>query len=73
MAKKKTSAKTKRVFALKNGDEYDVISETGKYYICNGTQFRKSANRGVIWLKEIEEPKQTEETPVEPTQEETEE
>ena len=48
MASKK-KAKTKTIFVLHaTGEQYDVIAETGKYYICNGTQFRKSGNRGVI-------------------------
>lgn len=60
MAKKKTAAKTaesniKRVYVLADGTTYDILSETGKYYICAyGTQFRKSANRGKVESVEIE-------------------
>lgn len=47
MAKKKE--KGKRFFILPTGEKYEVIGETGRYYICtDGIQFRKSANRGVI-------------------------
>ena len=47
--KKKAAAKAKRVFVLHDGSRYDVVSETGKYIVCeNGIQFRKSANRGEI-------------------------
>lgn len=54
MAKKK--AKTKKVFVLANGDRYDVTGETGKYYICGDTQFRKLGGRGEI----VEVPVETE-------------
>lgn len=54
MAKKKKAEK-QLVYVLKNGDRYNVIAETGKYYLCEGnTQFRKLANRGVIEEAEIE-------------------
>lgn len=26
---------------LKNGKKYEVISETGKYWVCKNNQFRK--------------------------------
>lgn len=54
MAKKK--AKTKKVFVLSNGDRYDVTGETGKYYVCGDTQFRKLGGRGEI----VEVPAETE-------------
>ena len=47
--KKKSAPKSKAVFVLHDGSRYNVVSETGKYIICeNGIQFRKSANRGEI-------------------------
>lgn len=54
MAKKKP--KTKLVYILKNGERYDVISDSGKYYVCAGhTQFRKNAHRGELVKEEITE------------------
>lgn len=42
MAKKKQTAwKTKTILALRDGSEHEVVSESGKYYFCEGTQFRK--------------------------------
>ncbi len=53
MAKKRQ--KTKLVYLMPNGDKYDVISDTGKYYVCaGGTQFRKSARRGKLMKEEID-------------------
>ena len=47
MGKKKSAQQYNYVLA--NGEVYKVISETGKYYICEGdTQFRKSAKRGTL-------------------------
>lgn len=54
MAKKK-APKFKLVYILRNGDKYDVIGDTGKYYVCAGnTQFRKNAKRGALMKEEIE-------------------
>lgn len=54
MAKKKP--KFKLVYVLSNGETYTVIGENGKYYLCEGnTQFRKSAERGVLIKEEIKE------------------
>lgn len=47
-SKKKTAAKTKSFFVLKDGTRYEVTGETGKYVLCGDTQFRKSAGRGEI-------------------------
>lgn len=58
MAKKKAKDK-KLLYILHNGDQYTVIAETGKYYVCDGnTQFRKSAGRGTL----VEAPAEPEET-----------
>lgn len=40
MARKK-ERKTGKFLLFRNGREYKVLSENGKYYFCNGTQFRK--------------------------------
>lgn len=34
--------KTKRVLRLDTGQEFEIVSERGRYYVCKGTQFRKS-------------------------------
>jgi hypothetical protein len=39
---KKSIKKKKRIILLKNGSKYEIKSETGKYYICENTQFRKN-------------------------------
>lgn len=58
MAKKQP--KTKLIYVLPNGETYTVIGDTGKYYVCEcGTQFRKSAKRGILKRIEIE-PKKAE-------------
>lgn len=47
MAKKKTVIG--KEYVLSNGEVYTIIGDDGKYYICEcGTQFRKSAKRGVL-------------------------
>ena len=47
MAKK--AKKTRLIYVLDNGEVYNVVSVTGKYYVCEcGTQFRKGANRGIL-------------------------
>lgn len=51
MAKKKQNYKL--VYVFPNGEKYDVIGENGKYYLCEGTQFRKSAERGILVKEEI--------------------
>lgn len=59
MAKKKEKAK--RFFVLPTGERFEVIGETGRYFICaDGIQFRKSANRGVIEKVKPEEKKEEE-------------
>lgn len=51
MAKKKTAKK--RIFVLKNGDRYEITGETGKYWLCGPTQFRKLAERGRIVYEDV--------------------
>lgn len=65
MAKKKT----KKVYILSNGERYDVTGETGRYFLCGETQFRKAARRGKV-VKEAVEESESEETeiPVEGTE-----
>ena len=56
-SKKKKSAKTYKVLVLDNGREYELVGETGKYWLCKGTQFRKSAHRdAVVETRKIEQP-----------------
>ena len=31
----------KRYLTMENGDKYEIVGESGKYYFCKGTQFRK--------------------------------
>ena len=53
MAKKKQNYK--QVYVFPNGEKYEVVGENGKYYLCEGdTQFRKSAERGILVKEEIE-------------------
>lgn len=56
MAKKKATSKktqTKIMYVLDNGAEYEVLSENGKYYICEGTQFRKASAQGKLVKVEV--------------------
>lgn len=46
----------KRILRMKNGSEHAIISETGKYYICEGTQLRKM-NAEIDCIYEAEEKK----------------
>ena len=36
-------AEMKRTLWMKNGKKHDVIGETGRYWLCKGTQFRKGS------------------------------
>ena len=48
----------KRVLKLKSGQEYDVVEQTGKYYICaDGTQFR-ILNPDIESVKDVKEKKE---------------
>lgn len=53
MAKKKEKVKDsvseKRYLVFLDGSKYEIIAERGKYYICDGTQFRKGNPR----IKEV--------------------
>ena len=49
-----TSASAKKTITLDNGAEYVVLSENGKYYVCCGTQFRKS-NPRIVAVNVIQE------------------
>lgn len=54
MAKKKS--KTKQFFVLSETERYEVIGETGKYYLCEGgTQFRKLGGRGTLVKESVSE------------------
>ena len=55
MAKKKTQT-TQLFYVLSNGERYIVTGETGKYYICGETQFRKNANRGKLIKESVDAP-----------------
>lgn len=41
--------KTGKLLVLTDERELEIIGETGRYYICNGCQFKKSSNQ----IKEI--------------------
>ena len=41
-AEKKT---TQYVLKLHTGETFDVIGETNRYWICKGTQFRKTSSQ----------------------------
>ena len=56
VADKAEAAKKKEIMgyvATENGKEYEVISETWKYWICKNNQFRKS-NKKVVFKKRKE-------------------
>ena len=62
MSKKKSAPKSKKVYVLADGTTYDIISETGKYYLCAyGTQFRKAAKRGKVERVDLESAENEEE------------
>ena len=46
MAKKKTNKDAAgAVLVMKDGTRYAILSEQGKYFVCEGTQFRKGNPR----------------------------
>ena len=53
---KKRKAESIRSLVLKNGQTLEILSETGKYYVCRGTQFRK-ANGMILRTEELAEEK----------------
>ena len=51
--------KTRKVLKLKDGTEYGITKENGKYYICGKTQFRKAnPNIAEIVKVKLEEEKE---------------
>lgn len=46
----------KRTVILKSGRRFKILGETGRYYLCEGTQFSK-ANPDIVQITETEEPK----------------
>ena len=58
MVFKKKAKKTYKVLILDGRKEYDLVGETGKYWICNGTKFNKSRRKGKVETREIEQPEQ---------------
>ena len=46
MAKKKV--KVVRYLLLPNGERFEITGETGKYWLCGDTQFRKSHGWAVL-------------------------
>ena len=55
MAKKKTDKK--RVVVLADGARHEITGETGKYWICGETQFRKALGYEIEEIVEKAEPK----------------
>lgn len=45
-------AKKQRVLVLKTGEEFPIVGENGRYWLCEGANFRKS-NRKIQEIKEL--------------------
>ena len=45
-------AKRQRVLVLKTGEEFPIVGENGRYWLCDGANFRKS-NREIQEIKEL--------------------
>ena len=45
-------AKKQRVIVLKTGEEFPIVGENGRYWLCEGANFRKS-NREIQEIKEL--------------------
>jgi len=45
-------AKKQRVLVLKTGEEFPIVGENGRYWLCEGANFRKS-NREIQEIKEL--------------------
>ena len=45
-------AKRQRVVVLKTGEEFPIVGENGRYWLCEGANFRKS-NREIQGIKEL--------------------
>lgn len=43
MAKRKQNAR--KVLVMRDGTEFRVIGETGRYWICQGAQFKKNSKQ----------------------------
>lgn len=63
----KTKNATKKVFVTNSGKQYDIIGERGKFYLCDGAQFRKVSTLGHV--EEIEIAEAEPKTPAEETAE----
>lgn len=45
-------AKKQRVVVLKTGEEFPIVGENGRYWLCEGANFRKS-NREIQEIKAL--------------------
>ena len=45
-------AKKQRVLVLKTGEEFPIVGQNGRYWLCEGANFRKS-NREIQEIKEL--------------------
>lgn len=45
-------AKKQRVLVLKTGEEFPIVGENVRYWLCEGANFRKS-NREIQEIKEL--------------------
>lgn len=45
-------AKKQRVLVLKTGEEFPIVGENGRYWLCEGANFRKS-NREIQEIKAL--------------------
>ena len=52
--KEKQSVEKSKMLVLKNGRTYRIMQEQGKYYMCEGTQFRKS-NPNILEVRIVQE------------------
>lgn len=42
----------KRILVLKTGEEFPITGENGRYWLCDGANFRKS-NKEIAEIKEV--------------------
>ena len=49
-------AKRQRVLVLKTGEEFPIVGENGRYWLCEGANFRKS-NREIQEIKALKSEK----------------
>lgn len=47
--------KTKKVLLMKNGAEYEITGDNGRFWLCGNTQFRKASSM-IAEIKTIKEP-----------------